>query len=87
MIRVVMPLPTAVPLCDYEIADDSRQISAVLDELTLTYSIVERGPGGRMRKLRRHVASLREARRWASSYRSDRLSRSLRAADRDSTEV
>jgi hypothetical protein len=76
-----MPLPADVPLCDYKIAADRRQLSAVLDELTLTYSIVERGPGGQTRKLRRHVPSLREARRWASSYRSDR-SRSLHATHR-----
>ena len=42
--------------------------SAVLDELTLTYSIVERAADGETRLLRRHVPSLREARRWAAAY-------------------
>jgi hypothetical protein len=70
----VMPLPSNVPLCDYKIGDDRHELSAALDELTLTYCIVDRGPGERTRRLRRHVPSLREARRWACSYRSDRIS-------------
>jgi hypothetical protein len=71
-----MPFSTYVPLCDYETADGRCQLSAVLDELTLTYSIVAIGAGGRTRRLRRHVASLREARRWASAYGSERTCRS-----------
>jgi hypothetical protein len=51
------------PLYDYDTPDGPRQLTAVLDELTLTYSVVEHGVGGRTRKLRRHVRSLREARR------------------------
>ena len=63
-----MPLRVDVLLDDYETTDGRCQLSAVLDELTLTYSVVERGAGGRTRNLRRYVRSLREARRWASDY-------------------
>ena len=37
-----MPLPVEDQLYDYETPDDRCQLSAVLDELTLTYSVVER---------------------------------------------
>jgi hypothetical protein len=67
-----MPLPTDVLLCECETADGRRQLRAVLDELHLTYSIVESGPGDCVRELRRHVASLREARRWAGEHQSAR---------------
>jgi hypothetical protein len=73
-----MPLPIDVLLCDYETTDGRCQPSAVLDELTLTYSDVERG-GDRTRKLRRHMPSLREARRWAGTYGSARTCESPRA--------
>jgi hypothetical protein len=71
-----MLLPINVPLCDYETVDGQRQLSAVLDEVTLTYCIVERGVGGRTRSLRRHVPLLRKARRWASAYGRERTCRS-----------
>ena len=51
-----MPLPVEVQLYDYETPDDRCQLSAVLDELTLTYSVVERRPGGHTRKLTRTCA-------------------------------
>ena len=70
-----MPLSVDVLLYDYETPDGRCQLSAVLDELTLTYSVVELGAGGRTRKLRRHVRSLREARRWADDYGSARTRR------------
>src|SRR5688500_12119734 len=56
------PLPVGVQLDDYE-TPDGRQLGAVRDELTLTYSVAERGAGGRTRTLRRHADSLRDARR------------------------
>jgi hypothetical protein len=68
-----MPPPIDVLLCEYETADGRRQLRAVLDELHLTYSIVERGRADCTRELRRHVASLREARQWASAHESARL--------------
>jgi hypothetical protein len=71
-----MPLPINIPLCDYESVDGRRQLSAVLDEVTLTYSIVERGVGGPTQSLRRYFPSLREARRWASAYGRERTCRS-----------
>jgi hypothetical protein len=73
-----MALPIDVLLCDYETTDGLCQLSAVLDELTLTYSVVERG-GGRTRKLQRHMPSLREARWWAGTYGSARTCESSRA--------
>lgn len=62
-----------IPLCHYESGDGRRQLSARIDELTLTYCVVERGPEGRALGLRRYVPSLREARRWATAYRGERL--------------
>jgi hypothetical protein len=50
---------------------DGRQrcrLCAILDELTLTYDVVSRASDGRERALRRHIASLREARRWALAF-------------------
>jgi hypothetical protein len=63
-----MPKPIDVLLCEREAVGGRQQLRAVLDELTLTYTIVERGPGGRRRELRRHVPSLRDARRWAQLH-------------------
>ena len=61
--------PIDRPLCPYEGRDAPCRLSAVLDELTLTYSIVERAADGETRLLRRHVPSLREARRWVAAHR------------------
>jgi hypothetical protein len=60
--------PIDRPLCAPEGPEVPCRLSAVLDELTLTYSIVERAADGETRLLRRHVPSLREARRWAATY-------------------
>jgi hypothetical protein len=57
------------PLCACEGPDGPRWLRGVLDELTLTYSVVERATDGETRLLRRHVPSLREARHWAVAYR------------------
>jgi hypothetical protein len=68
-------------LCDYEDADDWYQLWAVLDELTLTYSVLVRTPDGASRALRRHVASLRDARAWAGGYRDRQLEAPGRPSD------
>jgi hypothetical protein len=68
-----MGLPLDIPLCHYETGDGRQRLSARLDELTLTYCVVEQGPEGRTLELRRYVPSLREARRWATAYREQQL--------------
>jgi hypothetical protein len=68
-------------LCDYKSANDWYQLWAVLDELTLTYSVCVRTPDGSSRALRRHVASLRDARAWAGGYRDRQLAAPRRAPD------
>ena len=75
----VMPIqiPNELFLCDYERANGRWQLWAMLDELTLTYSVVVRAPDGSSFVLRRHVASMREARAWAGGYR-DRQSAAAR---------
>ena len=65
-------------LCDYEHPHGRAQLWAVLDELTLTYSVIDRAPDGSSVALRRHVASIRAARAWAGDYR-DRQSQSAAA--------
>ena len=69
----VMRTPRDIPLSDYEDCDGRRVLIAELDELTLTYCVIERGPQGRALMLRRHVPSLREARRWATDYGDTRM--------------
>jgi hypothetical protein len=59
-------------LCDYRVGRDHHRLYAALDELTLTYDIVQHELGGRPRPLRRHVRSLRDARQWACAYCSRR---------------
>lgn len=63
-----MAKPIDVLLYERDAAGSRQQLRAVLDELTLTYTIVESGSGGRRRELRRHVPSLRDARRWAQLH-------------------
>jgi hypothetical protein len=67
-----MPKSADVLLCERQTVGGPLQLRAVLDELTLTYTIVQRGPGRRTRELRRHVSSLREARRWATLHAEQR---------------
>jgi hypothetical protein len=67
-----MQIPNEVLLCDDIDANRQYQLWAVLDELTLTYSVVRRARDGPSFALRRHVASLREARAWAGDYRECR---------------
>jgi hypothetical protein len=64
-----MQIPNELLLCEFERANNRSQLWAVLDELTLTYSVVVRAPDGSSFALRRHVPSLREARVWAGGYR------------------
>jgi hypothetical protein len=60
--------PIRLPLCEYDDALGRQSLSAVIDELTLTYCVVDR----ESRPLRKHLPSLREARRWACAYRDER---------------
>ena len=64
-----MPLDTEILLCDCTAGFDDTRRFARLDELTLTYDVVERAGDGDPRVLRRHVASLREARAHACASR------------------
>lgn len=66
-----MPLDTEILLCDCSAGFDDTRRFARLDELTLTYDIVERQGEGEPRVLRRHVASLRAARAHACAPRPD----------------
>lgn len=61
-----------IPLCEYEGPSGRVQLIAVLDEVTLTYSVVAGDSHGNGRPLRRHLPSLREAREWARAYRDRR---------------
>jgi hypothetical protein len=67
-----MHLPTDVLLSDCDATDGPRQLVAVIDELTLTYTIVEHNADGQTRRLRQHVPTLRDARRWAGAYLPDK---------------
>jgi hypothetical protein len=60
--------PIRLPLCEYDDALGRQSLSAVIDELTLTYCVVDR----ESRPLRKHLPSLREARRWACARRDER---------------
>lgn len=57
-----MPLEPEILLCDCLAGFDDTRRFAVLDELTLTYDVVERRMGGPSHRLHVHVPSLREAR-------------------------
>ena len=67
-----MPLSTDILLAEYDAPDGRELVVAELDELTLTYTIVSRTQRGQVRRLRRHVRSLRDARAWARTYRPRR---------------
>jgi hypothetical protein len=56
--------PIRLPLCEYDDALGRQTLSAVIDEVTLTYCVVDR----ESRTLREHLPSLQEARRWAAAY-------------------
>jgi hypothetical protein len=59
-------------LCEHYDFGTPQRLVAVLDELTLTYGVILRGPDGRSRCLRRHLASLSAARAWAEQYAGHR---------------
>jgi hypothetical protein len=63
-----MPGFPEIPLGAYDDRAGRHRLSAVIDELTLTYDVVAHGPGKRRRVLCRHFATLRAARAWASRY-------------------
>ena len=66
--RVASANPLYIPLCDYDDALGRQSLSAVIDDLTLTYCVVDRESG----TLCRHLRSLHDARRWARDYRDER---------------
>jgi hypothetical protein len=76
-------IPNELFLCDYERANGRWQLWARLDELTLTYNVVVRAPDGSSFALRRHVASIREAREWAGGYRDSQSAAPDGPYDRD----
>jgi hypothetical protein len=59
--------PIRLPLCEYDDALGRQSLRAVIDELTLTYFVVDR----ESRVLSRHLPSLQAARRWACAYRDE----------------
>lgn len=64
-----MPPPTTpILLCEYRDHSGANQLIASLDEVTLTYSVVLRDGSGATRPLRRHLPTLRAARRWAIAH-------------------
>jgi hypothetical protein len=76
-----MQTPHEVLLRDDIDANQQDQLWAVLDELTLTYSVVFRTRSGPSRALRRHVASLREARAWAGGYQDTQSAAPIRSKE------
>jgi hypothetical protein len=68
-VKSVMPSSSDIPLCVYVDSAGRHELSAAVDELTLTYDVVDSGPDRRRRVLSRHFASLRSARAWATAYR------------------
>ena len=62
----------SIPLCAYEADTGEHELFALLDELSLTYHVVERAADGRTRRLKAHFSSLAEARRWARTVRHER---------------
>jgi hypothetical protein len=62
-----MPSPADIPLCVYDDSGGRHQLSAVVDEITLTYDVVARGPDGGRRVLCRLFSLLRAARAWATA--------------------
>lgn len=64
-------------LCTFVTAEGHHDLLAGLDELTLTYRVLLRYPGGRTRTLRELVPSLRHARLWAMHFRQKALREDL----------
>ena len=74
---MVPPMTIAMDtsLGHYECDGVRYELRAQLDELSLTYHVLQRGPDGRPRRLKAHLSSLWEARRWAEALRSDHACR------------
>ena len=68
---MAMANPINLPLCEFDDALGRQSLSAVIDELTLTYSVVDR----ERQPLRKHLPSLQDARRWAVAYRDEQQRR------------
>ena len=60
-----MPIANEIFICDRTGGSGNYRLYAVLDELTLTYRVIQRAPDGDTHSMRQHIPSLREARRWA----------------------
>jgi hypothetical protein len=54
-----------IPLCECDDGRGPQTLCAVIDELTLTYEVIDR----RGRRLRRHLHTLQAAREWAQAHR------------------
>jgi hypothetical protein len=54
-----------IPLCEYDDGRGPHTLCAVIDELTLTYEVLDRHG----RRLERHLPTLQAARAWAQAYR------------------
>jgi hypothetical protein len=57
-----------IPLCHLQRAGGHDTLSALVNEVTLTYEVVASDPDGNLTYLQRHLPSLRDARRWALQY-------------------
>ena len=64
-------------LCEYVTAAGRHELFAVLEECSLTYRVLLRGPDGGTRPLRELVPSLRHARLWATHFRHKALREDL----------
>ena len=61
--------PIHIPLCDYDDDRGQQSLSAVIDEVTLTYHVVDRDN----RRLCEHLPTLQAAREWAHAHRASDL--------------
>jgi hypothetical protein len=56
--------PIYLPLCEYDDHRGPHSLIAVIDELTLTYDVIDHDG----RPLRRHLPTLQAARAWAQAH-------------------
>jgi hypothetical protein len=59
-----------IVLCEYRDRRGRNELSAVLDEVTLTYTVVLRDTRGATHAVRQYLPTLRAARAWAFAYRN-----------------
>lgn len=57
--------PIYIPLCEYDDERGQQTLAAVIDELTLTYCVVD----PENRPLHKHLPTLQAARAWAEAHR------------------